>query len=205
MSYTYEIADRATRLETYEWDNTWLEQTGKTDTPRVLYIGDSISCGTRKLATERSQGRLLFDGFGTSKALDNPYLLDSIRLFAAQQGSRAAIIVNNGLHGWHIDDSEEYPVLYERLLRFLLTEFAGTPIFSVLTTSVRDGAREERVRARNAAVARVSAELSVPVIDLYSVAREFAELRSGDGVHYTREGYEKFADLIISEILSAIG
>ena len=114
-------------METYEWDNVWWEQTNKTDTPRVLYIGDSISCGTRRKATEISKEQLLFDGFGTSKAVDNPYLIDSIRLFAKQQGNRSAILFNNGLHGWHLQDETEYKQYYEKMIQFLINEFSGTP------------------------------------------------------------------------------
>ena len=83
-NFTYEASDCKTPLETYEWDNTWIEQSARADVPRVLYIGDSISCGIRKLATERSNGAYLFDGFGSSKAVDHPYLTECIRIFALQ-------------------------------------------------------------------------------------------------------------------------
>ena len=65
--FTYQSSVPCSRLENFEWDNTWIEQTNKTDVARVLYIGDSISCGTRRIATERANGKYLFDGFGTSK------------------------------------------------------------------------------------------------------------------------------------------
>ena len=85
--YTYEFDNRYDRLETYEWDNVWWEQANLKDATRVLYIGDSISCATRKVATKLSENRLLFDGFGTSKALDNPFFADSLRSFCKQQGT----------------------------------------------------------------------------------------------------------------------
>ncbi len=80
--YTYELKNRHERLETYEWDNVWWEQANTKDVPRILYIGGSISCGIRRIATEIADGEFFFDGFGTSKALDNPYFAESIRLFA---------------------------------------------------------------------------------------------------------------------------
>ena len=121
-NYTYEERDVKTPLETYEWDNVWFEHT-EIDTPdRVMYIGDSISCVTRKAATAASENKLLFDGFGTSKALDNAYFKESVRIFAAQQGKRRAIVFNNGLHGWHLDDSTEYAEYYESFVKFLLDE-----------------------------------------------------------------------------------
>ena len=63
---------------------------------------------------------------------------ESIRIFAKQQGYRNAVIFNNGLHGWHIDDNHQYPYYYEETINFLLDEFKDTPIAIVLTTSVAD-------------------------------------------------------------------
>ena len=193
---TYEANDSKVALETYEWDNTWIEQANDNSTPRVLYIGDSISYATRRIVTEAAQGKFLVDGYGSSKALDNPFLFDSIRMFAAQEGRRSAIIVNNGLHGWHLEDSEEYGALYDKLIAFLLEEFKGTPVFAVLTTSVRNPEREERVKVRNAAALAVAEKYGIGVIDLYSISAENHELWS-DGVHFQRECYEKFAKYIV--------
>ena len=50
-NFTYEREDRKTVLEKYEWDNVWVENTDNNESNRVLYIGDSISCGTRRNAT----------------------------------------------------------------------------------------------------------------------------------------------------------
>ncbi len=201
--FTYERETNGTRLETYEWDSVWWEQTGNRVAERVLYIGDSISCKTREAATRAADGALLFDGFGTSKALDNPYFFESVRLFARQQEARCAVIFNNGLHGWHLDDATEYPAAYERAVRFLLSEFPEAPLYLILTTSVANTEREARVRARNAAVAAIAERYSLPVIDLYAVSAEYAHLRAHDGVHYTPEGYAKFAEAIVSALREA--
>ena len=75
-NFTYEFNNRSQSLEKFEWDNVWWEQADVTGVPRVLYIGDSISCATRHVATEAAEGKIFFDEFGTSKAVDNPYLLN---------------------------------------------------------------------------------------------------------------------------------
>ena len=80
--FTYELENKTENLETYEWDSTWIEYANKDDINRVLYIGDSISCGTRNIATKMANGRYYFDGLGTSKAIDNPYFFDMISMFA---------------------------------------------------------------------------------------------------------------------------
>lgn len=198
--FTYQSETNGTPLETYEWDNVWIEQTANLDGNRVLYIGDSISCGTRNIATSVSENTYLFDGFGTSKALDNPFLFDSIRLFVSQLTKTEKVIFNNGLHGWHLNDETEYPEFYEKAIQFLLSEFEGKKIFLVLTTSVADSDREKRVKARNKAVCELAEKYALPVIDLYSTSVEYANFRIDDGVHFTSDGYRKFAAKILEDI-----
>ena len=111
--FTYqEVTDKNEKYETYEWDNVWISHADELSRNRVLYIGDSISCGIRNIATRLSDEKILFDGFGTSKGIDNPFFKDSLKLFAAQESKREAVIFNNGLHGWHLDDEKEYKVYY---------------------------------------------------------------------------------------------
>ncbi len=189
-------------VETYEWDNTWLDHADDGETPRVLYIGDSISCNCRRVATELAEGNLLFDGFGTSKALDNPFFKESICLFAAQQGRRCALLFNNGLHGWHLEDETDYRHLYEQTVKFLLSEFAGTPLYIVLTTHVSDQARNARVEARNRVAAEIAKAHGLPVIDLYAVSLTAKEYLR-DGVHYHPEGNRLLARFIVDALQTA--
>lgn len=198
-SFTYEYSAQ-TKLETFEWDNTWIDHANDTTTRRALYIGDSISCGIRKICTERSAGKWLFDGFGSSKALDHPVFFDSVRLFASQQPRRDVILFNNGLHGWHLDDEREYAPLLEEMLLNLKREYPETPMYVILTTSVANSLEEERVGRRNRAAISIAQKLALPVIDLYCESVRHAALRCADGVHFTKEGYEKFADFILSSI-----
>ena len=198
--YTYEFESKNTELETYEWDNVWWEQTSRNDVLRVLYIGDSISCGIRRIATSCSEDRILFDGFGTSKAVDNPFLFDSIRIFAKQQKYRDAVLFNSGLHGWHLDDDTQYRYCYEKMIKLLLDEFKDTPIVIVLTTSVSNTEREKRVKRRNEVAAKIADKYGLPIIDLYSISAEFSEFRTNDGVHFNADGYKKFAEQIICDL-----
>ena len=39
--------------------------------------------------------------------------MPSVKLFAQQESRRDAVVFNNGLHGWHLDDSTEYAEHYE--------------------------------------------------------------------------------------------
>ena len=198
--FTYEAKDRKEVLETYEWDNVWIEQANNKAADRVLYIGDSISCGTRRVATEMSGETVLFDGFGTSKAVDNPYLCESIALFIRQLPGLQVILFNNGLHGFHLSDDTAYAGDYEKIVRFLTESYPATPVYIVLTTDVDDTERSERVKVRNGAAKAIAEKYALPVIDLFRVSQEHKALLSADGVHFTAEGYEKLAEEILKTL-----
>ena len=196
-NFTYQTIN-SKKLETYEWDNTWFELAPNTELPRVLYIGDSISCGTRRLATEAADTKILFDGFATSKALDNPYLKDSVKLFALQQPHREVILLNNGLHGFHLDDDNEYPFYYEKMVNFLLEEFPESQLIILLTTYVEKD--NERVMKRNHHAQVIAKKYNLPVIDFYTLSKNMPELYFEDGVHFLDDGYKKLAEYLVKAI-----
>ncbi len=197
------MSENKTILETYEWDNVWWEQTSVSDVPRVLYIGDSISCGTRNLATAAAENKILFDGFATSKAVDNPYFYDAVRMFAKQQGYRNAIVINNGLHGAHLEDSTEYKEHYENMVKFLLSEFKDTKLILLLTTCINNDSINERTKNRNKAVCEIAEKYNLPVIDFYKVSEGIQHLLS-DGVHFTEEGYKVLAKELAGRVREII-
>jgi hypothetical protein len=196
--FTYETSDTSRNLETFEWDNVWWEQTANETSKRILYIGDSISCGIRRLITSLSKSEILCDGFGTSKALDNPYFKSSLELFMKQQNKCDAILFNNGLHGWHLSD-EEYEKCYDDMLLFLLK--AEKPIFIVLTTDdISSQRRNGFVKTRNEVAKALAQKYHLPVIDLHTVAISNSECHVPDGVHFNAMGYELLAKCILESI-----
>ena len=196
--FTYETKDITNKLEALEWDNVWWEQTANVTAKRILYIGDSISCGTRRLITSLANSQILCDGFGTSKALDNPYFKPSLELFMKQQNKCDAILFNNGLHGWHLSD-EEYEKYYNEMLLFLLQK--GIPLYVVLTTDdIKQEHRGEFVKTRNNAAKALADKYNLPVIDLYTVATSNAQYHKADGVHFEPEGYELLAKCILENL-----
>lgn len=194
--FTYEKDTISSKLEKYEWDNIWWESTSNADAPRALYIGDSISCSTRRLATAKAEEKILFDGFGTSKALDNPYFIPSLRMFCEQEKHREVIFLNNGLHGWHLSE-DEYAKYYESLVSFILEEYKGIPLVLVMTTFVADVERNERVIARNEKVRSIAEKYGLDTVDLYSVSQSMKEHMRSDGVHFASEGSEAFAAALV--------
>ena len=178
--------------EAIEWDNTWMEQSGNREARRILYIGDSITVGTRNHVNGMGGGAVIFDNFGTSKALDNPGFFDSICHFANQQPSRAAVFFNNGLHGWHLTE-EQYEELYAAMLDRLIERFGDVPVVPMLTTcSAISHYPNARVEARNAIVKKLASERGLTVVDLYSVSVANRDSLA-DGVHFKPEGYVELA------------
>ncbi len=178
-----------TPLETLEWDRTWIDHTNDFKTPRVLYIGDSISWGLRPIATAALNKAVRIDGLASSKALDNPFFKQTLQLLAAQLPACHCILFNNGLHGWHLEDEREYPARYREMIGFIKTLFPKTPLAIVLTTHVANEATEKRVALRNRAAKEIAAEMSLPIIDLEARSAECKQLFS-DGVHFQAEGYQ---------------
>ena len=165
---------------------------------RILYIGDSISCGTRHFITSLSNSEIVCDGFGTSKALDNPHFKPSTELVMKQQNKCDAILFNNGLHGWHLSD-EEYEKYYDEMLLFLRK--TEKPIFVLLTTDdLTNQNCNEIVKARNEIAKGLAQKYHLPVIDLHTVAINNSESHAPDGVHFSDMGYELLAKCILESI-----
>ena len=204
IEFTYERQNRKNIYETYEWDNTWIEHADGSDAKRVLYIGDSISCQIRQLATKLTEEQVLFDGYGSSKGIDNPYLIDSIKLFALQEGHREAVLFNNGLHGWHLDDETEYKEAYEEVVVALRKEFADIPVVLVLTTHVGNTEDEKRVIARNKAVLEIAEKYNLHVIDLYAESLKQHDDLDEWGVHFGEKGNISLAKKLAMDVKEVI-
>ena len=199
-NFTYEYGDRTDKLEKYEWDSTWIEQTDNTTAKRVYYIGDSISAGLRNHCTSAAGGEYVFDGCATSKALDNSFYYDTISLFGRQLPKTDVVLFNNGLHGWHLEDETDYAAWYEKAVEFLLKEFDKSKLVLMLSTTLADKERNERCKARNRAVRLIAEKYSLPVIDLYSESVDRVSYQFDDGCHFRSEGCKLMAEFVVNEI-----
>lgn len=188
-------------LETYEWDQTWIEHTEDRASPRVLYIGDSISIPTRVRLNGIFGEKLRVDGFASSKAADHPFFTESVRLFTAQQAAPyRAVLFNNGLHGWHLDDADAYPAHYARVTGELRALFPQAVFLLLTTTPAADPDMDARVRSRNKAAAEISEAYGLRTVDLYHADPALASYLSADGVHFTDEGYRILAEAVASAL-----
>ncbi|MBR0537978.1 MAG: GNAT family N-acetyltransferase [Clostridia bacterium] len=188
-------------LETYEWDQTWIENTEDLTSPRILYIGDSISIPTRAKLNELFGSKIRVDGFASSKALDHPYFTESVRLFTAQQAAPyRAVLFNNGLHGWHLDDTDAYERLYARKIEELRALLPQAAFILLLTTPTLDPDTDARVQSRNRAVIKAAKTFGLQTVDLYRADPDLPSYLCSDGVHFTDEGYRILAKTVAAAL-----
>ena len=159
--YTFEYRQDSAVYETFEWDSVWIDHANDKEKKRVLYIGDSISGATRKVLSTLSGESILFDGFATSKSLDNPYFKDAIELFAKQLPKTDVVLFNNGLHGGHLNE-ERYGFFYEEMVKFLMEQFKDSEIFILLTTYVSNPDCKEIVPGRNKIAEKIARKYNLP-------------------------------------------
>ena len=203
-TYTYQERATSSPREKYEWERIWFEDTHDKNAKRVLYIGDSISNATFPHAANACERKFLFNNFATSKGIDNPYLYPMVKIFAEQNERIDAIIVNNGLHGWHLTE-DEYARYYRDFVRKLRSDHPDTPIFAVLSTATDESrAYSVRVAPRNERVCEIAQDEGLDIIDLYRVSVENKHLLSQDGVHFTQDGYKLFGEEIVRVLSESI-
>ena len=89
-------------------------------------------------------------------------------------------------------------------MKFMLEEFAGTPIFLVLSTTVKTGETAKLVIERNCAVLDIAAKYDLPIIDLHTISVAKLGEIDDDGVHFSKMGYMPFATVIVNRLKDLI-
>ena len=205
--FTYEdIKPENQKLETYEWDNIWWEHAPDTDKKRVLIVGDSISCGYRDVVNKELDGEIYADGFGSSKAVDNPFLIPALDLMIAQSNC-SMILINNGLHGFHLS-TEEYKDNYLKIIDHFREKYPEKKIVIILTTPTREKVNCEKLDAekckiaqeRNDAAKEIAEKYGFDVIDLYSALVDADWKLWRDIVHLHPEGNDMLGKIVADYI-----
>ena len=190
--------------ERYEWVQSWCDETDKTDKPRVLLIGDSITVGYQAIVRELLVDVCYVDYVATSYAIDNK--IYSVIVEEIAKNSHYDIIpFNHGLHGIHM-----CPRTYKSKIRNLLARIKGNSkiILAESTIVYREGNKKlnrewmRRVDERNENIAELVTELDCEWDKLFTVSENIPmEERNEDGVHYKAGGYELLADSVAKSIL----
>jgi hypothetical protein len=184
---------RVVPREASEWCNIWVSHADKSDLPRALMIGDSISVGYFSDVEKQLAGKAYAARLSTSRCVGDPVLLAEVALVLGG-ASFDVIHINNGLHGVGPVSEKEYaeflPQFIEHIRRLAprakLVWASSTP-WRVKGTSDKFDPKNENVLARNRIAAGVMAAQGIPINDLYSLGAEHPEYFA-DAAHYNAAG-----------------
>jgi hypothetical protein len=178
--------------ESVEWMEVRTFGADDNTRPRVLLVGDSVSCGYFPDVASELNGRANVARFATSRGLGDPELFKQLALILDEYNF-AVIHFNNGLHGWDYTEGD-YRTAFPKLLQLLRQHAPGAKLIWATSTPVRLGApdfkkfdpKNEHVQARNRIAAEFVGEAGIPTDDLYSLVVNHPEY-TVDGWHYKPE------------------
>ena len=156
------------------------------DLPLVLLIGDSITVRYSAEVGTALKDKAYVSLLGSSKAADDPALLDEIKL-VLRQNVYSVIHFNFGLHG----SAECLRAGLPELIATLKRHAPNAKLIWGTTTPCqkKDDAPDTDVIEKNRVAAEHIAKAGIAVDDLYTlVAKHPTKLWDGVGVHYTAEG-----------------
>lgn len=183
-------------LETYEWDDIWFDHATDTQQKRVVVFGDSISVNYRFALVEELKGCFCVDNYGTSKAADNPFLKENMKLIMAQQ--KHDVIYFCSGHGTH-QTPEEYEQNVDKLVQWLLQDYPKKKLIIAGRIYSSYPPKEESCKQRNDSLARIAEKHSLPFDDLHALTLDRPELLKEDKVHLNEQG-----QLVVAEHIAQI-
>lgn len=177
-------------LETYEWDDIWFDHATDTEQKRVIVFGDSISVNYRFPLIEALRGEFCVDNYGTSKAADNPFLKENMKLIMAQQ--KHDVIYFCSGHGTH-QTPEEYEQNTEKLVQWLLHDYPEKKLIIAGRIYSSYPPKEESCKQRNDSLARIAQKYALPFDDLHELTFDRPDLLKEDKVHLNEAGQQLVA------------
>ena len=191
--------------ETFEWVQSWCDHTEKTDLPRVLLVGDSITRAYQEKVRKLLDGKFYVDYIATSYSVDQKFYVELVKDFAADS-DYAVIHFNHGLHGLHMTDK-----VYGEGVEKLLAEIGKNRKVILANSTLVKEENNERidyrttgiVLRRNRVIEIIAQRNGYKLNDLYSVSANIPnEYRSPDGTHYEDKGSERLAEAVAKSVLS---
>lgn len=172
-------------LEKFEWDDIWFDHATDTESKRIIVFGDSISVNYRFSLIEELRGKYCVDNYGTSKAADNPFLKETMKLVLAQQKHHVIYFFSG--HGSH-QTPEEYEKNTEKLVQWLLEEYPEKKLLISGRIYSSYPPKEETCKQRNESLERIAKKYQLPFDDLHALTFQRPELLKEDKVHLNEDG-----------------
>lgn len=191
--------------ERIEWIDIWVTDANKSDLPRVLLVGDSITRGYFGAVEKQLAGKAYCARLTTSKCVSDPTFNDDLKLILKQY-KFSVIHFNNGLHGWGYSEEQYRDGLLQTVVA-LKEHSDGAKLIWATTTPVREKSdlakfeeRTARVKVRNDLAAEIMAQHQVSTDDLFDLVADLPELSSSDGVHFNGLGNKALAQQVASSV-----
>ena len=195
---TYEM-NATFPLETYEWDDIWFDHATNKELKRVIVFGDSISVNYRFALVEALQGKYCVDNYGTSKAADNPFLKENMKLIMSQQ--KHDVIYFCSGHGTH-QTPKEYEQNVEKLVQWLMQDYPDKKLIIAGRIFSSYPPKEENCKERNETLGKIAAKYNLPFDDLHALTLNRPELLKEDKDHLNEQGQKIVAKHVADTILS---
>jgi len=198
------------RYENTEWTNIWIPSATKTDLPRVLLIGNSITQGYYPVVETFLKGKAYVARYTSSRGIIDPVMFNEIKNLITHH-KFDVIHFNNGLHG--IDyDAAQYEKGLKKLVRLLEKHGQDAVLIGATSTRVLPGypgwktdeLNLKMIEERNLIMFRICHEKGIEVDDLFNVTADYPEMFSGDKIHYTQAGYKALGTQATSFILKKL-
>jgi len=198
-------ADEPVR-ERIEWIDIWITDADKTDLPRVLLVGDSITRGYFGDVEKHLAGKAYCARLTTSKCVSDPTFNDDLQLMLKQY-KFSVIHFNNGLHGWGYTEDQYRDGLASTVAA--VKQHSGDAKFIwATTTPMRESSdlqkfseQTERVKVRNKLAGEIMKKQQVTTDDLFELVKDHPDWTSGDGVHFNAGGNEALAKQVAESVM----
>jgi len=177
--------------ENIEWCDVWIPGATNTNKPRVLLVGDSITKGYYKVASDQLGDRATCARFATSACVADPAFHVQLEALLSQY-TFALVHFNNGLHGVGYTE-EEYQAGYEKALKSIQKHSPSTKLILALSTPLNEtssaNSLNPRINERNRIVSELAKTYGAAVNDLHSISKGHPEYYT-DAYHYKAAAIE---------------
>jgi lysophospholipase L1-like esterase len=177
--------------ENIEWCDVWIPGATNTNKPRVLLVGDSITKGYYKVASDQLGEKATCTRFATSACVADPAFHVQLEALLSQY-TFALIHFNNGLHGVGYTE-EEYQAGYEKALKTIQKHSPSTKLILALSTPLNEKSSANglnpRIDERNRIVRALAKTYGAAVNDLHSISKGHPEYYT-DAYHYKAAAIE---------------
>ncbi len=177
--------------EDIEWCNVWIPSVNKTDLPKVLMVGDSITKHYYKSVEKELQGKAYCANLTTSTCVADPLFIVQLQS-VIEYYDFDVIHFNNGLHGFEYTE-EEYRQGYKAALALIRDKLPEARIIIALSTPTKEGGGKEclipRIQERNRIASELAKSINAPVNDLSTLMKGHPEYYTDD-YHFCAEAID---------------